>query len=121
MVEYISFETAKLAKEKGFNVPCRRYYRGSDIIISECNFPINSNSSDDEYSQPTQELLARWLREIYGINVQIIFIYWITNKISQYTYKIFKDSEEITDSMPIFKTYKKAMEAGLQEALRLIK
>ena len=90
----VSFKTAKLAKEKGFNVECEygytrlkelmtidrsqesffegasRNYRNSELesynkSYLECN--------DDEYvciyTAPTQSLLQKWLREVHNIRV----------------------------------------------------
>ena len=69
--EYVSFETAKLAKEKGFDEPCKLAFDNekcsTEIFASLCNsydvFP------KDYYSRPTQSLLAKWLRKKYNIHV----------------------------------------------------
>jgi hypothetical protein len=70
--ELISFDTAKLAKEKSFDVEC-----------NYAQFPLNRkpvyneskhdwNLYDDGISIPTQSLLQRWLREEHKFHIQII-------------------------------------------------
>lgn len=95
----INFETAKLAKEKGFNKLCyawfyiflkgsvklKKHYKIADIILEEDEVheliggqhgkTINekySNSEDQPHilARPTQSLLQRWLREVHKINVE---------------------------------------------------
>ena len=72
---YVSFETAKLAKEKGFDIPCVRYFKNK-IITTECSMPMNSNAFKEEYSQPTQTILARWLREFHNMSVESNSIFY---------------------------------------------
>lgn len=72
--ELISFETAKLAKEKGFDWPVDEFYmaetgeffEGGDFIEK-----VNHNEFPDVVSAPTQSLLQRWLREKLKIIVSV--------------------------------------------------
>ena len=67
--QLISFETAKLAKEKGFNLE-------TYIKLDEDNPKnLNSNYNPKEY-QPwyldiSQSLLQKWLREVHNIHINI--------------------------------------------------
>lgn len=72
--QYISFETAKLAKEKGFDEPCIRRFKNS-IVSCESNALINSNGDKNGCSRPTQSLLGRWLREKHKMIVSCVFNY----------------------------------------------
>ena len=76
--QFVSFETAKLLKEAGFDVPTRgtwRTNRTGDAVFVEHFYgqttdDISRHSSDGfqyEYLSPTQSLAAKWLREKYHI------------------------------------------------------
>jgi hypothetical protein len=116
--QYITFETAKLAKEKGFDEPCNRYYE--DGFIHENRFfLLNNNSkimSKTSCSAPTQSLLARWLRETYKIIVTVPFNY----DTKLFTYFIGNYEHPISKSTKEYSTYEEAFETGLQEALKQI-
>lgn len=51
--DYVSFETAKLLKEKGFDEECQQYY------------------GDYKYPCPTLQMAMKWLREVHNIDVVI--------------------------------------------------
>ena len=105
--EYVSFETAKLAKEKGFDGQSRFAF-GND---GSEGLPF-----DKDILMPTQSLLARWLREKCGKNIYVVmgnserYIVWIQDIHSLVKVKITN----------FFDTYEYAMEEGLQQALKLI-
>lgn len=77
--DYVSLKTAKLLKEKGFNISCDSYYAWyeSDITLYTgyvCDFsdnPFNYNNCNDKISRPSQSLALKWLREIHGIEIII--------------------------------------------------
>ena len=134
----VTFETAKLAKEKGFfqetnrlEIPYYNYkgeFKGdvSDWRIRK--YIRGENTSDIEFvSAPTQSLLAKWLREKHGILTNPIFSYndgkWVIHIESIKLAKIDDNSVLISgiDFQPsLFNTYEEALEIGLQEALKLI-
>lgn len=88
-MELVSFETAKLAKEKGFNEPCWEWYgieklhnnkifHESSSLSHTINCPCNRilqkeyNNSWEEYiSAPYKYQLMDWLREEYNIFISI--------------------------------------------------
>lgn len=63
--DYVSFEVAKLLKEKGFDEPCRTYYRENKLINDVCvNYnQWNSKSPFGFISAPTHQMAMKWLRE----------------------------------------------------------
>jgi hypothetical protein len=65
---YVSFETAKLLKEKGFDWEVRSLY-GKDGDMGFSSWSNNYNTHDDLYSAPTQQMAMRWLREEKGIHI----------------------------------------------------
>lgn len=125
--QLISFETAKLAKEKGFN------------IFTDVCFANTPNSDDKQYKKiklhhshsvgsvdsfgniltlvayaPTQSLLAKWLREEHNIHL----IAYKNINIDGYDW-CFITTDGITN-INSYKTYEDAYEIGLQEALKQI-
>ena len=125
----VTFETAKLAKEKGFfqetnrlEIPYYNYkgeFKGdvSDWRIRK--YIRGENTSDVEFvSAPTQSLLAKWLREEHNIIVLVDY-----EGIDGYYYKFYsyKEGNKNYDaSDKNYNTYGEAYEIGLQEALKLI-
>lgn len=73
--DYVSFETAKLLKERGFNEECRAFY----VKSKECGielFPVerNHNYNDDIYprtSAPTLQMAMKWLRKVHEIFISL--------------------------------------------------
>lgn len=68
--DYVSFETAKLLKEKGFDEPCYRCFRYSDNSLQFYgNENACKNSEAFATSAPTLQMAMKWLREEKGIAV----------------------------------------------------
>ena len=119
---YVSFDTAKLLKEAGFNEPCRYSY---DNVGGFRWFKIGGPTLKGWVPCPTQALAARWLREAHRISVDAAFMAPSTN-IDVWQYFIGKMDDMIwpgdfETSERTYATYEEAMEAGLQEAIKLIK
>ena len=102
-----TYEVAKLAKEKGFDVPTAKNYRHENGTT--CN-------------APTQSLLQRWLREEKGlcISVETYPTLAINGKIC-FAWVIKSGSDghfmESNDSLQTFSTYELALEDALKYAL----
>lgn len=108
--QLITFETAKLAKEKGFR-----------LLV------------DFESSYPTQSLLQKWLREKHnidvvisperysnGVNYLVQAQKWDLNADPEVNLNfVIKGSCWYNDNHE-YPTYEEALEKGLQEALKLI-
>ena len=86
--DYVSFETAKLLKEKGFDEPCRFIYDAGyfcSIASRDCRWNEgygelieelpNSEFSgiDNRVSAPTLQMAMKWLREVHKIEVRVIY------------------------------------------------
>ena len=122
----ITFETAKLAKEKGFpqennrlEIPYYNYrgeFKGDVSDWRVRKYIRGEDTSDIEFvSAPTQSLLAKWLREEHNIHL----IAYKNINIDGYDW-CFITTDGITN-INSYKTYEEAYEIGLQEALKLIK
>ena len=74
---YVSFEMAKLLKEKGFDVPCNCYgaYNGVNLTYRLCitGKYTNWNRHTDKFiiSCPTLQMAMKWLRENYLLHISI--------------------------------------------------
>jgi len=103
--QLITFETAKLAKEKGF--PIKLPNHEGHIL---------------EGNKPTQSLLQKWLREKHNINV---FICYSNQDQPNYSCFIITKNEEnhFMDITPGIQEdiYEETLEQGLQESLKIIK
>ena len=131
----ITFETAKLAKEKGFNPTeyAKNYFdKDGNYRCSEINVKLYPN----EYLIVSQSELQTWLRDEFKLHIIIPtygneedyprFIYEIINLID---YKspidnqiaMLSDKNSYEQSLAeTFKTYEDALEFALCEALNLI-
>lgn len=72
--DYVSYEVAKLLKEKGFNEPCRSYYTDYEdyIDFSYCNDELTDLQMGVwETLRPTQQMAMKWLREVYKIHISV--------------------------------------------------
>ena len=67
--DYVSFDTAKLLKEKGFNEPClKQYYKNGSL--SDVSIEARYNTIDNQVSAPTLQTAMKWLREVHNIVVE---------------------------------------------------
>lgn len=121
----INFETAKLAKEKGFpqetnrlEIPYYNYkgeFKGDVSDWRVRKYIRGEDTSNIEFvSAPTQSMLAKWLREQHNIHL----ITYKNINIDGYDW-CFITTDGITN-INSYKTYEEAYEIGLQEALKLI-
>lgn len=125
----ITFETAKLAKEKGFNIPVWFTWIVSpqgDALwndFEEGQFgQITIKENHNEYifrqSAPTQSLLQKWLREVHKI---IVFVAPLIPECNEFGVTIYSNKYTSEKDLAFYKNYEEALEVGLQEALKLIK
>ena len=123
--QLISFETAKLAKEKGFDASCYDAFNSKGNLYSNgwCEYlydnkveiPFRSGVLESQdVLAPTQSLLAKWLREEHNIHL----IAYKNINIDGYDW-CYITTDGITN-INSYKTYEEAYEIGLQEALKLI-
>jgi len=143
--QLVEFETAKLAKEKGFNYPTSCGYEEKGEIYrphywdSDCDtnmIVLTEDSLDEEVIclAPTQSLLQRWLREEHNIDVVIIperysdgvnYLVqaqkWDLSINPNTSPNFVAEGSGWFNDNGDFPTYEKALEKGLIESLKLIK
>ena len=136
----ISFETAILAKEKGFKNACDWFVNKDNeyIFMPDLLYPNKSEFSykpeeDPEVIEweemmktlalaPTQSFLQKWLREIHKLDVYVISednsTYWYNlhgENINPRDYRLKFGEDDLYNS-----TYEEALKIGLLAALKLI-
>jgi hypothetical protein len=143
--QLITFETAVLAKEKGFDLEfCNVGWHGDFGDLKGDNYPflgtysfyksIYCNNKDEHQIQrPRQSLLQKWLREVHEIYVYsehdlnpkgngiLYHTNWgfINNPTTENRNDWYRVGGGYSENEE-FKTYEEALEVGLQEALKLI-
>lgn len=75
--DYVSFEIAKLLKEKGFDEYVMRWYiiEDSGVIaeVASHSYSLSKNSSfkNGEIGNPTLQMAMKWLREKHNLSVEV--------------------------------------------------
>lgn len=131
--QLINFETAKLAKEKGFNIPSKysinkeayensSEWTGQDFTVEDM-LEAKGNTGEEYFLRPTQSLLQKWLREVYNLHFELMPIFskhpiipngWIVSKFGITSNMQNKNAGIVNE------TYEKALEEGLQKCLELL-
>ena len=126
--DYVSFETAKLLKDKGFNEYLSTYY-DEDTLIQESI--IRRDWNNDKFvanciTAPTLQMAMKWLREEHNIIVivephvfnpqagratQFSFSVWVEDN---YVDPYFDDPEHQFES---FSTYEKTCDVAIKYCL----
>lgn len=71
--DYVSFETAKLLKEKGFNEPCWCYWNFGQEEYPTLLRYRHCNSDDyleEKPTAPTLQMAMKWLRKVHKIFIE---------------------------------------------------
>ena len=126
--DYVDFETAKLLKEKGFDIPCDNYYDSSgktpnESVYGGANIETLDYNTDPfiksgfskfkTFSAPTQSMAMKYLREVHK------YLIVVGNKNGNYLYLI-KDLKANTDlgiSNNEYIYYEEAVEAAIKYCL----
>ena len=130
MEQLVTFEVARLAKEKGCKLDLYSddewHYVDEEGDLFWCNHdPRSSYPNAERVVKCSQSLLQRWLREEHSLYVMLEETETLSLESGiGFYYKIIKvkDKEHLRldYSMYFYKTYEEALEAGLKEGLRLI-
>ena len=125
--QFVSFDTAKLLKEAGFDLSCRGVYVTDRTGYYEFREYDNKQTTDDlcwntedgfqyEYLAPTQALAAKWLRDVHRIDIVIDVI-----DEKDYCCDIFQNKQRKSIAESVKQSFEEVLEDGLKYALGLIK
>lgn len=129
----INIKTAKLAKEKGFNIETLHFYcenRTCNYIETPYKYSFEVNANQERlingeidnfgygitWSAPTQSLLQKWLREVHNIFVYPVAIFPIGYETVSYYDVGFKGHH----LMQRFESWEEAFEYALVYGLNKI-
>lgn len=124
--DYVSFKTARLLKEKGFNVPCECFYDTENNDVSIVNGWMDVSNSELEgkefvrYSAPTIQMTMKWLREKGWFICIIPLAFYCGEVASQFGCNIWAgDNLEIDEfNTHKFRTYEEACEDAIRYCLK---
>ena len=126
--DYVSFETAKLLKDKGFDERTDTSYIADNKdrpMVKVGNLVYFPNTEPHRIAAPTLQMARKWLREEHGIDIDICFeilsIHQYANNEKRYSYTIFKTKDNVATRLYGYSGYMKyeeAAEAALNLCLR---
>ncbi len=113
--QIINKETAILAKQKGFDWKCTLSFNDKDISNDIFYVSVLKNYNvGNQCSLCTQALLAKWLRDVHNIDIDI------SPYANLYHILLFKNKKLEQFFGNNLLTYEQALEEGLKQALNLI-
>ena len=126
---YVSFEVAKLLKEKGFNEYCLKNYWSSDKELHDWKWELSYNRNSDgnsntkDCSAPTQAMALAWLREIHnkycdiGYDIDLDWFFQVIDLKETVENDYPETKHYHTEDETGFNTYEEALEAALKYTL----
>ena len=113
--DYVSFETAKLLREKGFNEFTSYFYVEGHFLK---HYSPLKNSNTAGISAPTLQKAMKWLREVHKLSIEPyydIVLSWVVDikHIGKYTNH--KEFEEVRSQT--YNSYEQACEAAIKYCL----
>ena len=121
--DYVSFETSKLLKEKGFDYISFHCYEEkgvNGILFVTLSAPLSNSDLDNTiephkcYSAPTLQKAMKWLKEKHKITIGIVF------KGDRIYYEIHKNNEFVF-GVDTPESYAKVCDEAIKYCLKLVK
>jgi hypothetical protein len=116
--DYVSFETVKLLKEKGFNENTDKQFN-LDKIVGDYDITDRSRHPERYLDAPTLQMAVKWLREREWFICVIPLAFYCGTKTWKFGYNIWaSDNLEVDElNTPEFNTYEEACEAAIKYCL----
>ena len=110
--DYISFETAKLLKKKGFSSDnCHTAYDKNGGFFWYGDY---SKDRRDVIDAPTLQMAMRWLREVHNIFIQVE----LYSKYDNYCFELFQNTHRlIIEHREVYNSYEESCEAAIKYCL----
>jgi hypothetical protein len=112
--DYVSFEVAKLLKDKGFDEKCNSYFISNNEIALIAN-KRDFNKHGIYLSAPTLQRVMKWLRKVHNIYIDISPTYSEEEKTIHFIWQIFDSNYDGVGDCEIF--YDK-YEIACEEAIK---
>ncbi len=114
--DYVSFETAKLLKEKGFDGECSRFYmpngHGRWKYEHYHDFDIS-----DRIECPTLQMAMKWLREEKYIPIEILWHYDSNSGVEEWYFVHHAELKILPNDIEYYESYEQACEAAIKYCL----
>lgn len=133
---YVSFEVAKLLKEKGFDWASNRVYQGPKLKFTTIDispltclgelggfdpkqlYITNSEIDDLVYTAPTQQTAMKWLREVHHIAINVGWGEIFEDQYKWWCIVLNMDNGNILCEENYHASYEEAVEAALKYVLK---
>ena len=116
--DYVSFETAKLLKKKGFDEACWSWYHNGNNTHTGTSRYCNSELEKYDFSKPTLAHVMKWLREVHKIYIDISPTYSETEKTMHFIWQIFDSNYDgVGDCEIFYSKYETACEEAIKYCL----
>lgn len=117
--DYVSFKTAKLLKDKGFDEATFHDYDEKGTRWFE-EVLVNHNSQGG-IACPTLQMAMKWLREVHNYSISICLDSYVEPYDNEYYILIRRKKDRFEEISPCeqvyFKTYEEAAEAAIKYCL----
>ena len=118
--DYVSFEVAKLLKEKGFDEGCDKFYPINGGEVEELTLDELNYHRSEFIKAPTHQMAMKWLREVHNIFILIEphSYNYIEEKNSSYVFSFWQGDNYCEN--PLLKeyySYESTVEASLKYSL----
>lgn len=118
--DYVSFETAKLLKEKGFNWNTDKQFN-SDKIVADYDITDRSRHPERYLDAPTLQMAMKWLREVHNYDVGVCLDSYVEPYDNLYYIVIRRRKDKYENISPCeqvyYDTYEEACEAAIKYCL----
>ena len=117
--DYVSFETAKLLKEKGFDEPCLMCYNSDKKLEGYGHYNSYRNSEVFALTAPTLQMTIKWLREVHKLYVVVRPYVTEDGIFSLFDVKSIKGKDIVANikTRTGFNSYEEACEAAIKYCL----
>lgn len=117
--DYVSSETAKLLKEKGFDENCAALYdlRTGEISQQGVGYVFNNSQWENFITAPTLQMAMKWLREEHSIAINIGWGEVFEDKYRWWCIILNCKNGDILRESEYYKTYEEACEAAIKYCL----
>ena len=110
---YVSYDTAKLLKEKGFNEECSRFYMPNGYVVWKYDHYHNFDIRE-RIECPTLQMAMKWLREVHKMFIQVE----LYSKYENYCFELFQNTHRLmVEHREVYSTYEEACEAAIKYCL----
>lgn len=126
--DYVSFEIAKLLKEKGFDDCANSFLENGNM------FPTCIVRRKEHYPAPTLQMAMKWLREVHGLHIDVFvgedesydadsviveqwhfWTYYITTTDGEFVYNAYEEFDVVE-----YQTHEEACEAAIKYCLEIL-